>query len=189
METGLIKAAIQESAATKLAIVNDEKLLSNLEKIGGVLKDVLANSGTVYSCGNGGSCCDAMHLTEELVARYKKERHGFKAVCFSDAGGLTCWSNDYDYQSAFARYAETFCTPKDVLLGFTTSGNSQNVIQAFVVAKQHGCKTVAFTGNDGGKIKDIADISLIVPASNTARIQEAHITFVHAICEMLEAEL
>ncbi|MGI6524282.1 MAG: D-sedoheptulose-7-phosphate isomerase [Bdellovibrionota bacterium] len=182
----LIKNRFSESANIKRSIVDSDEIVSQIALAAKKVKDVIAEGGVVYSCGNGGSCCDSMHLTQELVARYEEERKGFKALSFSDPGGLTCWSNDYDYRSAFARYAATFCSAKDVLIGFSTSGNSKNVIEAVQVAKEKGCFTIALTGKDGGKIKDVADIAIIVPAENTARIQESHITIVHILCEISE---
>lgn len=183
----IISDRFLESASVKQSVASDETLLNLISIVADRLRSAIKNGGTLYSCGNGGSCCDAMHLTEELVARYKKEREGFRAMCFSDPGGITCWANDYDYNSLFARYAKTFCTEKDVLFGFTTSGNSKNIIEAVKVAKEKGTFTVALTGKDGGLVKDIADISLIIPSDSTARIQESHITIVHILCELLEA--
>lgn len=160
---------------------------SEIEQCAERLKHVLEKGGTIYTMGNGGSACEAMHLTEELVARYKKERPGFKSVHFHDAGTLTCWANDYDYQTAFARQVETFVSANDALIAFSTSGNSANIVNALESAKKTKALCIGFLGKDGGKAKDLCDLSLIVPHAETARIQEAHLLFLHCICEHLEA--
>lgn len=179
----------ENSSSLKDRLAKDSVFLKTVERAGAQFIKTFRSGGTIYSCGNGGSTCDAMHLTEELVARYHAERQGVRAQHFSDPGILTCWSNDYDYSSAFHRYAETFCTDRDVLVGISTSGNSENVVQAVKVARDNGCYTIALTGEGGGALKEEVDLCVAVPSRTTARIQEVHITIIHALCEQLESEI
>ncbi len=179
---------LNDSANIKLAMSADNKLLEQISSIARECRQRLAKGGTVYTCGNGGSTCDAMHFSEELVARYKRERAGLRSMHFMDASTITCWSNDYSYETAFARSAETFCTPSDILFGFSTSGNSKNVLNAMAAAKKKGAFTVALTGKDGGELKSASHICIIVPSNETDRIQESHITIVHILCELIESE-
>ena len=150
------------------------------------MAETVSRGGTIYACGNGGSTCDAMHLCEELVARYKRNRPGIKAMHFMDPSVLTCWGNDVGFDDAFARYAETFCTEKDVVIGISTSGNSRNVIAALTAAKARGSSVIGLLGRDGGVIAPLCNTAIIVPSQATERIQEAHITVIHIWCELLE---
>ena len=184
-----ISALFEQAVKVKTAASQDAALLDGIVATAEALEKTVRQGGTVYTCGNGGSACDAMHFAEELVARYKRERLGVRAMHFMDPGTLTCWSNDYEFGTAFQRQVETFCTEKDLLIAFTTSGNSGNILTALEAAKEKSCTAVVLTGKDGGKAKALADISLIVPAQDTERIQEVHITIVHMLCELLETEL
>lgn len=147
------------------------------------------NGGTIFTCGNGGSACDAMHLAEELVARYLRERPGIRAQHLIDSGTMTCWANDYDFHSVFRRQVETLAEPRDVVVGFSTSGNSPNVLQATEAANRLGANTIALTGRDGGKLASVAKHSLIVDSQLTSHIQEAHVCIVHILCDLLEQRL
>lgn len=180
------KNAFLDSINIRQKILNDPKFLTSLQTATTKLVDVVRTGGTIYSCGNGGSACDAMHLTEELVARYKKDRPGIKAHHLMDPGTLTCWSNDYEFNGVFERQVETFCGPKDALIVFTTSGNSENILRAIKSAKSKGTLVIGLLGKDGGKAAPLCDVSLIVPSDATERIQEIHITLVHILCEALE---
>lgn len=182
----IIKSFLIESARIKTELAADDSFIENFDKAADSLKKTVVNGGTIYACGNGGSACDAMHFTEELVARYKRDREGIKAMHFMDPGTLTCWANDYDFQTVYGRQAKTFCDANDCLIAISTSGNSKNIIQAIENAKAKGTTTILLTGKGGGKAKSIADISIIVPSDETDRIQEAHICIIHALCEFLE---
>jgi D-sedoheptulose 7-phosphate isomerase len=182
----LIKSHIQASISTKQAILADQKFQETLLSVGNKLRASVAAGGTIFVCGNGGSTCDAMHFTEELVARYKAERPGVKAMHFGDSSTITCWANDYDFESAFERQAETFCGPNDVIFGITTSGNSKNVLRAVRKAREKGAYTVGFTGKDGGQLKNEVDQVFIVPSNKTEIIQESHIMCIHILCEFFE---
>jgi D-sedoheptulose 7-phosphate isomerase len=183
-----IQEIFQTSSSLKATLASDEKFLSLISDGAKLLAQTAKSGGTIFSCGNGGSTCDAMHLTEELVARYKRNRAGIRAMHFMDPSVLTCWGNDFSYESAFERYAETFCTDKDALIAISTSGNSANVLAAVKAAKARGTKVIGLAGKDGGKLATECDLTLIVPSQATERIQEVHITIIHAWCELLETE-
>lgn len=163
----------------------EEELTKAIELMVATVK----KGGTIYTCGNGGSACEAMHLTEELVARYSRERPGIASVHFHDAGTITCWANDYDFQSVFERQVKTFCGEKDLLVCFSTSGNSENVLLALKAARAAAVPTVSLLGRDGGKAKALSTCAITVPAKHTAHIQEAHLVVIHVLCEQLENTL
>lgn len=154
-----------------------------------LLIETYQNKATVFSCGNGGSHCDAMHFAEEMTGRYRKDRRPLGALALGDASHVTCVSNDYGFAHIFARQVEGLARTGDVLIGLSTSGNSENVIKAFEAAKAKGVKTVALLGRDGGKMKNMADLSIIVPAQTSDRIQEMHIKIIHTVIETVEREI
>lgn len=167
-----------------------KNLTGTIKEIGALVSNSLAKGGTIFWCGNGGSAADSQHLAAELVGRYKKNRPPLRSVSLTtDTSVLTCVANDYGYEDIFARQIEALGRPGDVLLGITTSGNSENVLRALKMAKSTGITTIAWLGKDGGACKGIADVALIVPSENTARIQEAHILIGHILCELIEEEL
>ncbi len=181
-----IASLLSDSASLKATLAKDAEFNAALAASAQRLADCAKKGGTIYACGNGGSSCDAMHLCEELVARYKRNRPGIKAMHFMDPGVLSCWGNDFSFDSAFARYAETFCSSQDVLVAISTSGNSKNVLAAVEAAKAKGTFVIGLTGKDGGKLASLADIALVVPSQTTERIQEVHITCIHIWCELME---
>ena len=182
-----VRTRINESIETKKRILEDENLIGSIESASLLVKETLKNGGKVLLCGNGGSASDALHIAGELVGRFQKERKPLPAIALpGDAVAMTALSNDYCYEDAFARQTEGFLTKEDVLIGISTSGNSENVYRAIVKAKEIGGKTVALLGKGGGKIKDAADVSIVIPSDNTARIQESHIMIGHIICEIVE---
>jgi len=146
--------------------------------------------GKLLVMGNGGSAADAQHFAAELVGRYMLERPAYPAIALStDTSILTAVSNDYGYADVFRRQVEAHARPGDVVVGISTSGNSENVCRAMVAAKERGAVTIALGGGDGGRMKSLADISLIAPSKETPRIQEAHITIIHILCDVVEAAL
>jgi len=152
-----------------------------------VIINAIQNGGKLLTCGNGGSAADALHLSEELVGRYNKERRGLPAICLNaDVTALTCIGNDYGYDYLFSRQVEALGRPNDVLVGFTTSGNSANVLAAFQKAKEYGIVTIMLSGKDGGKAKGTCDYELIIPSNNTARIQEIHTLILHQWLEEID---
>jgi D-sedoheptulose 7-phosphate isomerase len=141
-------------------------------------------------CGNGGSAADSQHFAAEVVGRFEKERKGFSAIALTtDTSALTAIGNDYGFDKIFSRQVEAIGQKGDILIGISTSGNSNNVIEAVKVAKDLGIFTVGLLGKDGGQLKDLVDKAFIVRSNNTARIQEVHITFIHAICRVLDLYL
>lgn len=177
------------SAEVKKQIASDNALLKAIHDGFELLKAaVLSNKGTIYAAGNGGSACDAMHFVEELVARYKATRPGIRAMHFADPATVTCWSNDYEYNGVFQRYAETFCTSSDVFVAISTSGNSENILRAIKSAKAKGTRIIGLSGQTGGKMSELCDVIIKVPSAETARIQESHITIIHAWCELFDNE-
>lgn len=181
-----IAEIIAESARLKHSLSGDAQFIDQVGKAAKRLAETVSQGGTIYACGNGGSTCDAMHLCEELVARFKRNRPGIRAMHFMDSSVLTCWGNDVGFEDAFARYAETFCTPRDTLVAISTSGRSKNVLGAVAAAKKQGCPVIGLTGKDGGALLGESDYGILVPAATAERIQEVHITVIHAWCELLE---
>ena len=152
-------------------------------------KEALKAGNKVLFCGNGGSAADAQHLAAELIGRFQKERRSLASIALTtDTSILTAVANDYGYDEVFARQVEGLGRSGDVLIGISTSGNSANVVKAALKARDTGMHTIAFTGEGGGKLKDICDITFVVPSKVTARIQEMHIMVGHIICELVEKE-
>ncbi|MFH1096797.1 MAG: D-sedoheptulose 7-phosphate isomerase [Candidatus Desantisbacteria bacterium] len=144
----------------------------------------------VLICGNGGSAADAQHMAGELVGRFKMERQALGAIALTtDTSILTAIGNDYGFDDIFSRQIEALAETDDVVIGISTSGNSPNVLKGIAMAKKNGAMTIGFTGKDGGKLKDMTDVCIVVPSSNTPRIQEAHITIIHIICLLVEQSL
>jgi phosphoheptose isomerase len=150
----------------------------------------LLSGRKLLACGNGGSAADAAHFTTEFVGRFDRDRRAFPAISLVSHGGdLTALSNDYSFREVFARQVEAFGVSGDVLLAFTTSGQSENVVRALETANERGLKTIAFLGRHGGKCAGLAEIELLVAGKNTARIQEGHKFLLHTICQLVESEL
>ncbi|MDX1681664.1 MAG: SIS domain-containing protein [Phycisphaeraceae bacterium] len=177
-----------EASARLLARMNE--LAGPLAKATDVLSQCLLNGHTLLACGNGGSACDAAHLVAEIAGRYKMERPGFSAVDLTANHSLTtALVNDYPPEQLFARQVQALGHAGDVLVAFSTSGNSTNVRLALEAAPAMDIRTVAFLGHDGGACRDLADITLLVDHDTTARIQEAHLMLYHTICEALDPRL
>jgi D-sedoheptulose 7-phosphate isomerase len=185
----IIKASLKEAQT-----VLDQFLSSNqnIESIDQAIKSITSSyskGGKVISCGNGGSMCDAMHFAEELTGRFRKERKPLAATAISDPSHITCVANDYGYEYIFSRYVEGFFKSEDVLLAISTSGNSPNVINAVKAAKDRGGIVIGLLGKDGGQLKDLVDIGLIIPSNVSDRIQEIHIKIIHIMIEGVERTL
>ncbi len=150
----------------------------------------LRAGGTLYFAGNGGSAADAQHLATEYVVRYQSNRPALRAVALTtDSSLLTACANDMGFDEVFARQLEALARPGDVLSLHSTSGESPNVIRAAQAAKARGVAVIAFLGKSGGHLKELADLALVVPSDDTARIQEIHLAIEHVICEMVEERL
>lgn len=182
--------SLNESAETKLAIIKHcrESVFKAIDIIIAAVKP----GGKVLFCGNGGSAADSQHLATEFVIRLSHDlkRPAIGAIALTtDSSMLTAGANDIGYDNVFARQVEGIGQKGDVLIGISTSGNSASVINAVQSAKSKGMKTIAFLGGSGGKMKGMSDCDIIIPSSNTQRIQEGHITIGHIICESVEREL
>ena len=173
--------------------VKEELLHTKVGEILGIAEaiiDSLKKNGKVILFGNGGSASDSQHIAAELVGRFKKDRNALAAIALTtNTSVLTSLANDYGYDIVFAKQVEALGQKNDVAIGISTSGKAKNVACAIKQAKKMGLKTVALTGGDGGELAKLADISLLVPSTVTARIQEAHITIGHIICELIEQAL
>jgi D-sedoheptulose 7-phosphate isomerase len=185
-----IKDAIEESLRTKEALLADDKLIGVVSSIIKEIERCYARGNKILVAGNGGSAADAQHFAAEFVCRYKKERRGYPAIALTtDSSVLTAWGNDYDFDTVFARQVEALGNKNDIFFGISTSGNSKNIIKAFAKAKEQGLITVSLLGKDGGALKGVADLEIIVPSDDVPRIQESHIMIIHIICEEVEKKL
>lgn len=156
----------------------------------GLLITALKSGNRIFSCGNGGSMCDAIHFAEELSGRYRRDRKGLPAAAISDPGHLSCVGNDYGYDHIFARYLESHASAGDCLLAISTSGKSKNVLMAAQTAHQIGMKTIALTGRSGSELHPLVDIDICTPAGVYAdRVQELHIKVIHVLIELIERNL
>lgn len=186
----VIKERFQESIEVKTNILKDDRLIQLINDLADAISESIKNGGKLLICGNGGSASDALHIAGELVGRFQKERKAWPAIVLNaDVATMTAISNDYGYDEIFARQVEAHMTNRDLLLGISTSGNSNNIVRAFVKAKEIGGKTALLSGREGGKLKSIADFSVVVPSNVTARIQESHICIAHILCELVEFQL
>jgi len=183
-----IKDILLESIQVKEEILRNQ--VDAILEIAELMIDCLKKDGKVIVFGNGGSASDSQHIAAELVGRFKKDRSALAAIALTtNTSILTSLANDYGYDVVFSRQIEALGKKNDIALGISTSGKAKNVALAIKQAKKMGIKTVALSGGDGGDIVKLADVSLVVPSKITARIQEAHITIAHIICEMIEQEL
>jgi D-sedoheptulose 7-phosphate isomerase len=189
-ELTTVRAALDEAAASLERLRHDESLLATIARAGELLADTFVAGGRAYSCGNGGSMCDAMHFAEELTGRFRDNRPGYAALAISDPGHLTCVGNDYGYERVFARFIEAHGRSGDVLLAITTSGASRNVVAAAQSARALGMKVIGLTGRAGTPIVDLADIPIVTPGGTYAdRVQELHIKVIHILIELVERRL
>jgi len=185
-----VQSALAEAADSLSRLQSDSAMLERIAQAGALLADTFAAGGRAYSCGNGGSMCDAMHFAEELTGRFRDDRRGYAALAISDPGHLTCVGNDYGYERVFARFVEAHGRAGDVLLAITTSGTSRNVVAAAQAAKGLGMKVIALTGRAATPITEIADIALVTPGGRYAdRVQELHIKVIHILIELVERRL
>jgi D-sedoheptulose 7-phosphate isomerase len=183
----LIKKHILEHAAVLGSI---EHLDESIIKIADLLIHCLGNKGTIFWCGNGGSASDSQHLAGELVGRFVNERKPLKSIALTaDSAVMTCIVNDYGYEYIFSRQIEALGSRGDILVGISTSGNSQNVLHAFKVAEQKGMIAIGLLGKGGGRALSLVKHSIVVSSNTTARIQEMHILIGHILCDLIEEGL
>lgn len=181
--------SLKEAQKVLTAFSDDPSQIESCEKFSQILLATFKGGGKLFTCGNGGSHCDAMHFAEEFTGRYRKDRKALGALALGDPSHVTCVSNDYGFEYIFSRQLEGLGRAGDLLVGLSTSGNSKNVILAFEAAKKMGIKTVALLGRDGGKLKSLADLAIVIPAETSDRIQEMHIKVIHTVIESVERQL
>ena len=185
-----ISQSISDSIAPKQAILNNPDFQSRIQAAAEMITESLHQGGKIHFCGNGGSAADAQHLAAELSGRVYFDRPPLNAEALHcNTSYLTAVGNDYGYDLIFSRLLRGTAKPGDVIVGISTSGNSQNILKAFEVAKEMGVKIIAMTGATGGAMKDFADILLNVPSTDTPRIQESHIMIGHIVCELVETAM
>lgn len=180
---------ISEAVREHLDVAHRVKseLADTIASIAQVLIQTAKSGGTIFWCGNGGSAADSQHLAAELVGRFKRERDAVASIALTtDSSILTAVANDYGYQDVFRRQVQGLVRAGDVIVGISTSGNSENLVLALTAAKGRGAQTVGLLGRDGGRLKQVCDRSLIVPSDDTARIQEMHIMVGHILCDLVE---
>lgn len=183
----LIIEELQEAAKVLENFLQNDSNFKNIEAAAQKMVDCIKEGGKIFSCGNGGSHCDAMHFAEELTGRYRENRKALPAIAISDASHMSCVSNDFGYDFVFSRFIEGLGKSGDVLLGISTSGNSKNVLRAAEMARQKKMIVVALTGNNGGELSDLADVEIRVPHMGYAdRIQEIHIKVIHILINLIE---
>ncbi|WP_345989348.1 D-sedoheptulose 7-phosphate isomerase [Sulfurimonas sp. HSL1-2] len=181
---------ISASIETKQKILNDDALLNTIAAAATACVEAYRRGNKTLLAGNGGSAADAQHIAAELVGRYGFDRPSIPSLALTtDTSNLTAIGNDYGYDKVFSRQLEGMGVEGDIFFGISTSGNSQNIVNAFESAKAKGITTVALVGRDGGKMGQMADIAIIVPSNATPRIQESHILIGHIICDVIEKEL
>lgn len=181
-----ISKSIKGNIAALETTFNDEAF-AQLKKINQIVYDALVNGRKIILCGNGGSAADAQHIAAEFVGRFKKERRGYPAIALTtDTSILTAVGNDYGYENVFARQVEALAEEGDVLIGISTSGNSENVYRAMELANSMNVTTISFAGKDGGKNADVCVFQFVVPVEYTPYIQSGHIIALHTMCECVE---
>ncbi|PWG81121.1 D-sedoheptulose 7-phosphate isomerase [Pararcticibacter amylolyticus] len=185
-----IKNHFLEAQTVINAFLSDDENFRKIEAAGKLLSDAIKKGNKILSCGNGGSMCDAMHFAEELSGRYRNDRKALPAMSISDPSHMSCVGNDYGYAFVFSRMVEAIGQSGDVLLGISTSGNSENVIKAIEAARQKGMKVIGLTGKDGGKMAPLCDVEIRAPKSNYAdRAQEIHIKVIHSLIDFVERNI
>lgn len=185
-----IKNGLTEARHALDLFVNDATKLQTVADAAQVLVTSFGKGGRAFSCGNGGSMCDAMHFAEELTGRFRRDRPGIAATAISDPTHITCVANDYGYDQVFARYIESHGRPGDVLLAISTSGKSPSILVAAQMARKLGMLVIALTGTAGSPLEDLSDVCISCPGGNFAdRTQELHIKIIHIMIELVEREL
>ena len=185
-----IKQHFTEAQELLGRLLNSPEFFEKVEEAGEAMLQSLHMGGKIISCGNGGSMCDAMHFAEELTGRYRENRKSIPAIAISDPSHIACVANDYGYEYVFSRFVEGMGNRGDVLLGISTSGNSPNVVKAFEAGKEKDMVLIALTGNEGGKLAELADVEIRVPHKGYAdRIQEVHIKVIHSLIDYIERHI
>ncbi len=182
-----IEHSLREAQIGLANLLANPTELANIERAAQLLIDVFERQGHMYSCGNGGSMCDAMHFAEELTGRYRKDRAALGAAAISDASHMSCVGNDYGYEHVFSRYVEAHGRAGDALVALTTSGTSKNIIRAARTAKERGVRVIILSGKRSPELEALSDVYICTPAGHFAdRVQELHIKVLHILIELIE---
>ena len=185
-----VKASLREAQMALEALIADQASQQKIAVAAGLLGDALEQRGRIFSCGNGGSMCDAMHFAEELTGRYRLDRAPLAAVAISDVSHMSCVSNDLSYEEVFSRYLQAHGRSGDCLVAMTTSGTSKNVIRAVHTARQLGMRVVLLSGRVNAELEALCDVYLCTPGGKFAdRVQELHIKVLHILIELIERRL
>ena len=185
-----IKQSFVEAKKMIDDFASDEKNIEKIRMAGELMADSIRNNHKIISCGNGGSMSDAMHFAEELTGLFRELRPAIPAISISDPSHITCAANDFGFENIFSRFIEAIGQPGDVLLAISTSGNSQNVVNAALAARKREMKIVALTGKEGGKMADNCDIEIRAPYSRYSdRTQEIHIMIIHCLIQYIESHM
>ena len=185
-----ILSELEQASEVLYRFIEQQKEHNTISEAASLIAASLKQGGKIISCGNGGSSCDAMHFAEELTGRYRENRKAIPAISISDPSHISCVANDYGYKYVFSRYIEALGNTGDVLLAISTSGNSENVLEAAKEAKAKGMLVVALTGKDGGKLLPMADVCINIPHFGYAdRIQEVHIKIIHILILLIEQSM
>lgn len=185
-----IKASLEEASKTLTSFINNAEQLEHIQTAIIYLVATLKNNGRIFSCGNGGSMCDAMHFAEELTGRFRKNRKPLAGVAISDPSHMSCVGNDYGYVEIFDRYLQAHAREGDCLVAMTTSGTSKNILKAIQTAKEIGLKVIVLTGRHNDELKNMTDVCIVAQAGQWAdRVQEMHIKILHIFIEGIERNL
>jgi D-sedoheptulose 7-phosphate isomerase len=183
----LVRRQLTQSINTMTKVLHDETIHAAVVEAGRITADAMKSGHKLLVCGNGGSAADAQHLVAEFVARLTIDRPALRAIALTtDSSILTAVGNDHSFDHIFERQVEALGQPGDVLLAISTSGNSKNCVKALTLARTLGLHTIAYTGNDGGAMKALADINVIIPSNTTMNIQESHLALEHILCMLVE---
>lgn len=183
----IVRRQLAQSIETMTKVMNDDVLHDTVVEAGRLTAESMKRGGKLLVCGNGGSAADSQHLVAEFVSRLTIDRPALRAIALTtDSSILTAIGNDYAYDNVFERQVEALGNKGDVLLAISTSGNSKNCVKALQQAKKMGLTTIAYTGNNGGAMKDLADLNVIIPSNVTMNIQESHLALEHIFCMIVE---
>jgi D-sedoheptulose 7-phosphate isomerase len=185
-----IRQHLEEAQSLLQECISDDQFIATITQSASLMADCINHGGKIFSCGNGGSMCDAMHFAEEMTGCFREDRKGLPAIAISDPSHISCTANDYGFEAVFSRYIESLGTQKDVLFAISTSGNSTNILNAAIVARQLGMRVIALTGNTGGQLAKHCDIEIRIPHHGYAdRIQEMHIKIIHILIHHIESNI
>jgi len=181
--------SLKIAQSTITNFINDNKNIEQIDEISNLIATTFTKGNKIIISGNGGSAADAMHFAEEFTGRFRNDRRALPVIAIPDSTHLTCVGNDYGFDKIFSRQIQAFAKQNDIFIGISTSGNSQNIIEALKVAKENKMITLGFLGKNGGNLQGLFDHEIIIPGETTDRIQEMHMMIFHIIIEMTERKM